>query len=319
MNTPTESAAQESERNRIAGVLRSIAAWMIGEKKGDHCNLKRGDAANDLLSAAALLLAPQPPITKDAPIDMVLYCPKCGMQHVDADESQELSIGGTLESGTVRIGWDNPPHRSHLCHGCGHVWRPSDHPTNGVARTVSGKDADTQPSKDAPVPAQDGVEEIRAKLAKFIADQKPTPAAIAKFVNEHTSELYDDGPPLQPTPSAQPVIGELYVKQMPGSPPYRAVILKLPDGGMPVVKTADTEAEALAFIKSCRTAQPNEAPAGEADRLALDAYAEKLGNVRYAWAAIREHIGSDVIAGGSFEKLINAMDAAIAQQKETAT
>ena len=57
----------------------------------------------------------------------------------------------------------------------------------------------------------------------------------------------------------------------------------------------------------------------EADRRALDAYAEKLGNVRYAWAAIREHIGSDVTAGGSFEKLINAMDAAIAQQKETAT
>ncbi len=49
-------------------------------------------------------------------------------------------------------------------------------------------------TKDAPAPAQDGVEELRAKLAKFIADQKPTPAAIAKFVNEHMSELYDDGP-----------------------------------------------------------------------------------------------------------------------------
>ncbi len=54
-------------------------------------------------------------------------------------------------------------------------------------------------TKDAPAPAQDGVEELRAKLAKFIADQKPTPAAIAKFVNEHMSELYDDGPPPQPT------------------------------------------------------------------------------------------------------------------------
>ena len=30
--------------------------------------------------------------------------------------------------------WDNPPHRSHLCHNpdCKYVWRPADMPTNGV-------------------------------------------------------------------------------------------------------------------------------------------------------------------------------------------
>lgn len=49
-----------------------------------------------------------------APIDMVLHCPACGVQHLDSDE------------------WQNLPHRSHLCHYCGHIWRPADVPTNGV-------------------------------------------------------------------------------------------------------------------------------------------------------------------------------------------
>jgi hypothetical protein len=31
------------------------------------------------------------------------------------------------------VTWDNPPHRSHLCHGCGLIWRPADVPTTGIA------------------------------------------------------------------------------------------------------------------------------------------------------------------------------------------
>lgn len=64
-----------------------------------------------------------------APIDMVIYCPCCGLQHIDNPSE----------------GWDNPPHRSHLCHGCNHVWRPADVPTNGVAavRTVGKADHPT--------------------------------------------------------------------------------------------------------------------------------------------------------------------------------
>ena len=59
------------------------------------------------------------------PIDMVLHCPACGNQHIDAPETEP-----GLPSICV---WENPPHRSHLCHFCGHVWRPADVPTNGVA------------------------------------------------------------------------------------------------------------------------------------------------------------------------------------------
>lgn len=63
------------------------------------------------------------------PIDMLLYCPKCQSQHVDAP------FGA----------WDNPPHRSHLCHSCGHIWRPSDHCTNGVAVIATKGEKDLSP------------------------------------------------------------------------------------------------------------------------------------------------------------------------------
>jgi hypothetical protein len=37
--------------------------------------------------------------------------------------------------------WTNPPHRTHLCHSCGHKWRPADVATNGVAAVKTrGKD-----------------------------------------------------------------------------------------------------------------------------------------------------------------------------------
>ena len=78
------------------------------------------------------------------PIDMVLHCPKCGMQHIDAaDDHPELR---DLRAKP----WDNPPHRSHLCHGCGHIWRPADVPTNGV-RAVLTKGKDDSPIHDCRV------------------------------------------------------------------------------------------------------------------------------------------------------------------------
>jgi hypothetical protein len=60
-----------------------------------------------------------------APIDMLLFCPNCGEQHVDAPDENTP-------------GWKNPPHRSHLCHFCAHVWRPCDRATNGVATIKTG-------------------------------------------------------------------------------------------------------------------------------------------------------------------------------------
>lgn len=80
--------------------------------------------------------------TQPDPIDMVLYCPNCGKQHIDAPEPGKLISGGP-NAGRVRAGWNNPTHRSHLCHSCGCIWRPADVPTNGVAHIETKGKADT--------------------------------------------------------------------------------------------------------------------------------------------------------------------------------
>ena len=87
----------------------AAAGWSASEIEAACSAYDRARAALASLPAAAV---------PTQPIDMVLSCPKCGAQHVDAPE--------------FRDGWFNPPHRSHLCHDCGHVWRPADVPTNGV-------------------------------------------------------------------------------------------------------------------------------------------------------------------------------------------
>jgi hypothetical protein len=76
------------------------------------------------INAARAILAPPTTTTAGAPVDMVLHCPNCHLQHVDALDDRTPD-------------WTNPPHRSHLCHGCGHIWRPADVPTNGVKAIVT--------------------------------------------------------------------------------------------------------------------------------------------------------------------------------------
>lgn len=63
------------------------------------------------------------------PLPLLLYCPRCGVQHIDAPNAA--------------AGWSNPPHRSHLCAACGLIWRPSDHPTTGVKRLTTRGREDT--------------------------------------------------------------------------------------------------------------------------------------------------------------------------------
>ncbi|MDO5947873.1 hypothetical protein [Burkholderia cepacia] len=67
-----------------------------------------------------------------APIPMLLFCPACGLQHVDAPEPARDG----------EEAWDNPPHRSHKCHACETVWRPADVPTVGVASIQTSGQAD---------------------------------------------------------------------------------------------------------------------------------------------------------------------------------
>jgi rubredoxin len=58
------------------------------------------------------------PTSEVEPVPMILHCPVCGTQHIDQPQPEK--------------DWHNPPHRSHECQSCGHIWRPADVPTTGV-------------------------------------------------------------------------------------------------------------------------------------------------------------------------------------------
>jgi len=82
----------------------------------------------------------------DKPIPMILYCPNCGEQHVDAPE--QCPDEGCPHYGTRHSHpdtWTNPPHRSHKCATCGCIWRPADVPTTGVADIQTSGKSDTWP------------------------------------------------------------------------------------------------------------------------------------------------------------------------------
>lgn len=108
-----------------------------------------------------------------APIPLLLFCPACGVQHVDThDWARERA------------------HRSHLCKpedgGCGHVWRPADVATVGVAKLTTAGVAD-----GSPVPT--GLNQVErllraARVTKVILDlthvvlfdTRDTPRPLAK-------------------------------------------------------------------------------------------------------------------------------------------
>lgn len=68
-----------------------------------------------------------------APVNLLLFCPNCGLQHIDAPNIEKA--------------WDNPPHRSHECQRCFYTWRPSDRFTNGITAidTAGAKDKSAKP------------------------------------------------------------------------------------------------------------------------------------------------------------------------------
>ena len=122
--------------------LRAFALWAQalsaeGNSLGDVLQTYVDNWADDIAA-----LAQQPTV----PLDMILHCPACHEQHVDKPEGTFIP-GFTGEESAAwnkeRGMWDNPPHRSHLCHGCGHIWRPADVPTNGVAAIKTKGKADS--------------------------------------------------------------------------------------------------------------------------------------------------------------------------------
>ena len=136
--TPTSGAAD---------LLDLIEAYAEARHRQGHSSYNAQTSAalqavKDAL-AAGQAAAAQPDDMGRKSIDMVLHCPKCGLQHIDKDNYEELRIEAA-ELGVDREGdrelerwieereWPNPPHRSHLCASCKHIWRPADVCTNGV-------------------------------------------------------------------------------------------------------------------------------------------------------------------------------------------
>lgn len=107
-----------------------------------------------------------------ASIDMILYCPNCGEQHIDKEAPWRRTyacyhIGPTCFycEGLNEGRWANPPHRSHLCNSCGCIWRPADVATNGVAdiKTEGKTDTWVTPAEVSAQPAaHDGLKPINA-------------------------------------------------------------------------------------------------------------------------------------------------------------
>lgn len=96
--------------------------------RGTHPDMPSETCIDTLAAHVAALTAQLK--AERAPIKMVLFCPACGEQHIDAPEPA-IGVEPTTGDGGL-VPWSNPPHRSHLCHACGHIWRPADVATEGV-------------------------------------------------------------------------------------------------------------------------------------------------------------------------------------------
>jgi hypothetical protein len=136
-------AAAESALAEAAAVWRQFRQPRVDTAAGH----KRADAmereARFRLANAALLwlwhVEERAARAEARPVDMVLHCPACGLQHIDEATPE----------------WDNPPHRSHLCLGCGHIWRPADIATNGVATLQTRGKSDSPLAEARPAPVVD--------------------------------------------------------------------------------------------------------------------------------------------------------------------
>lgn len=112
----------------VAKLDRLLARKLAADEREDGTP-KRRALAFDPTTGEVIDRRPHP-VAPDEPIPMVLHCPSCGLQHIDAPDSAPQFV-------SVDDVWTNPPHRSHLCCRCGTVWRPADVPTNGVERIAT--------------------------------------------------------------------------------------------------------------------------------------------------------------------------------------
>jgi len=128
-------SSMEPEIKECEGCQKDVCPHCCGTSFGWHelCRRDCDGEVNPILDRLAFALG------LEQPIDMLLYCPNCGNQHIDAPDPAR--------------NWTNPPHKSHECQYCDQsngtpfVWRPSDRYTNGVKgiKTTGKVDCDPRP------------------------------------------------------------------------------------------------------------------------------------------------------------------------------
>jgi hypothetical protein len=157
----------EKARRVLKHLIEPDAVYFF-EDGFPRCNTIASQAACVLAVLNATVTHPAPIASAEeaAPVPMLLFCPHCGTQHVDAPEAFtptgrcECSGPDECEAceqnrAAYEETWQNPPHRSHKCHACGCIWRPADVATTGVETiaTVGKKDNWDGPGAVAAHPA----------------------------------------------------------------------------------------------------------------------------------------------------------------------
>lgn len=187
---------------------RRVPAWE------DHPRLAEQIAEE--LKAALIDLAESPFREKVTllvePIDMILHCPACGLQHIDAPEEVNYLDEGFPTTGVI---WSNPPHRSHLCanKSCRHVWRPADVPTNGVAGIM------TRSDRDSPHPKEGTFAESQAALHRAMVQLEENRKLRGVMSERHVEILRVIESCLDMEPPDLAILGEILHQNLPPKEP----------------------------------------------------------------------------------------------------
>lgn len=96
------------------------------------------------------------------PVRMLLACPVCARQHIDRPDPEK--------------NWTNPPHRTHQCQHCGHLWRPADVPTEGVERIETRGENDGRA-----LPEVVTIEDRQKELEQWYQEWRPRARGVNYF------------------------------------------------------------------------------------------------------------------------------------------
>jgi hypothetical protein len=174
----TENELAFRRCNAALGLARERVTELEAQSERRRQLLEKSDERVSRLSARVTELEAR----LASPIDILLFCPNCAERHVDEakpDICETCGHGEAECSCAEYTAWLNPPHKSHRCEECNHVWRPADVPTNGVRaiQTKGLRDGNPKPRYFLGV---ERVTELEAQLAEGQARAEAAEARLAE-------------------------------------------------------------------------------------------------------------------------------------------